>query len=118
MSDKASDITVALIKYVVGPLLAFALAKGCSDANHAKSAKGYEVVASSLNDVVDHQLSDLERRLEAVEKTAPASMPTSWSTTQVLDSIRAGKGVDHAHRRPARAPRKQLVPKSLDEAAK
>ena len=113
LSDKTYDFLTALVKYVVGPLLAFALAKGCSDANHAQSVKGYEVVASSLNDEVGKQLNDLEHRLTSVEQ-APASLPSSMP----LRRVQTGLGGVQAPRPVRYAPRRQLVPRSLAEAAK
>jgi hypothetical protein len=81
MNKAWSAVLVAVLKYILGPVVAVALGVGYSSQNHEKSVKGYEVLAKALNDQVlarlnhlDQQLSVIESRLDKLE-AQPASQP-------------------------------------------
>lgn len=81
MNKAWSAVLVALLKYVLGPVVAVALGVGYSSQNHEKSVKGYEVLAKALNDQVlarlnhlDQQLATIEARMDRLE-AKPASQP-------------------------------------------
>lgn len=81
MNKAWSLVLVAVLKYVLGPVVAVALGVGYSNQNHGKSVKGYEVLATALNDQVLARLNHLDRRLDVIEsrldriESAPASQP-------------------------------------------
>jgi len=81
MNKAWSSVLVALLKYVLGPLVAALLGMGYSDRNHEKSVKGYEVLATALNGQVVSRLDSLDRKLETIEarvdriESAPATQP-------------------------------------------
>lgn len=81
MNKAWSSVLVALLKYVLGPLVAALLGMGYADRNHEKSVKGYEVLATALNGQVVSRLDSLDRKLETIEarvdriESTPASQP-------------------------------------------
>jgi len=79
------------LKYVLGPILAAALSwyfsTAHSDQNHGKSAKGYEVLAESINNHILGQVDRHEMRLDghegrivALEFAVPPK--ASWEPTR------------------------------------
>ena len=136
MNKAWSSVLVALLKYVLGPLVAALLGVGYSDHNHEKSVKGYEVLASALNGQVVSRLDSLDRKLETIEarvdriESAPATQPLRIDRIIVpggrVDSFGIGKAMKAAPRPatvsskvmtkatpPKPAPRQQLVPPKL-----
>jgi len=81
MNKAWSSVLVALLKYVLGPVVAALLGMSYSNHNHEKSIKGYEVLASALNGQVVSRLDSLDRKLETIEarvdriESAPATQP-------------------------------------------
>ena len=131
MNKAWSSVLVALLKYVLGPILAAILGMSYSDRNHGKSVKGYEVLASALNGQVlarlshtDQRLDVLDARLDRIESTLASQLlrPKRTIVPGVgADPFDTDKGL--AKEAPAAAfpapaahkpaPRQQLVPPKM-----
>jgi hypothetical protein len=105
-------LLTVVVKYILGPVVAAIISWGFAadraDKNHAKSEVGYKVVAESLNQDVSKQIDDLVKRLDVMERAVAANR----STSAILDDIKHGRSKPPE----SRAPRRQLVPDSLDRA--
>lgn len=75
------ELLTAVLKYVIGPVLAAALAGGYSHCNHQKTEKGYEALAKTINEDVGKKVDLNSAKIEAIEVQLPASQPTSQPTS-------------------------------------
>ena len=95
-----------ILTAVLGPVLAFYLAKSNSDVNHAQSAKGYEALALMTNQH-EQRLDNIEKTLQRIElQTKAASQPASISLNGPL--ILPGGRVDAWPHVGVKAPRLKL----------
>lgn len=73
-----------ILTALVGPVVAFFLAKASADGNHAQSAKGYEVLATMVNQH-EQRLDTIEKVLLRVEQqTKAASQPAVNLTGPII----------------------------------
>lgn len=70
-----AEMVTAICKYVVGPVLAAALAGSYAHCNHQQSAKGYEKLAKTINEDVGKKADLNEARITIIEAQVPASQP-------------------------------------------
>jgi hypothetical protein len=92
MTSSWAQVLVAVLKYVLGPVVAALIGLYAGMASHSTATTGYRVLAQNYNEQVMSKLIELDSRLDVIEKKT-ASVPA----TQPVIAIRPAGPVLRPH---------------------